>query len=135
MKNCILFFSALFVMLLTSSVSAQAVGTDAGKQGSATGSPTERPKCCAKVYVELPAAMKGGKPTSKLLSANPFKGKNAGLDLSMDVLDPAGKPITGGWEMRRNPAGDMIINAENLPKGRKYRLRVKAGTATEYYNF
>jgi hypothetical protein len=131
MKKTILLASAFFAMLFTTTVSAQVAAGDNGGGNK----PSNVVSCCPKFSVTTPAATKGGKATTRLLVGNPFKGKNRGIDLTYDIMDSKGGAVAG-WEgsISKNAAGDMTIDLGKLPKG-KYRLRLKAGTATETYNF
>ena len=66
------------------------------------------------------------------ISSNLFKGRNHGIDLSFDVLDPAGTVVPNGQSaISQNATGDIVIDAGKLAKGKKYSLRVKAGNDTE----
>lgn len=70
----------------------------------------------------------------KTLSSNPFKGKNRGIDLTFDILDPNGAVVPGLSEaITLNGSGDVVVDGAKLPKGKKYRLRAKAGNASETY--
>ncbi len=106
-------------------------GTAAGSQGSA-GSALAHVHCCPKIYVSTPSIKKGAKPATKLVSSNLFKGRNQGIDLSFDVLDPAGAVVPNGQSaISQSATGDIVIDAGKLAKGKKYSLRVKAGNDTE----
>ncbi len=91
--------------------------------------------CCPKIFVSTPSVKKGGKPSVRLVSSNLFKGKNAGIDLSFDVLDPAGAVVENGQSsISQNATGDIVVDSSKLAKGKKYRLRVKAGNDSELIN-
>ncbi|MBK9108767.1 MAG: hypothetical protein IPM92_10480 [Saprospiraceae bacterium] len=91
-------------------------------------------KCCAKIYVSTPAAKKGGKTTNRLLSGNPFKGKERGIDLSFDFLDPNGTAVDGlDHAITTDGSGNVYVDAAKLPAGKKIRLRAKAGKSSETY--
>ncbi len=138
MKKTILFASAFFAMLLTTSVSAQvtpSTGGGVGQQDDKSG-PTDNLKCCPSIYVESPAAKPGGKPSRRLLAGNLFKGKNRGIDLTYDVLDAGGSPAANGNSaVTKDASGNLVIDRSKLSKTGKFRIRVKAGGATEFYNF
>lgn len=130
MKKTILFASALFAMLFTTTITAQAVGGSGGGTGGNTSV-----SCCPKFYVSTPSTTKGGKPTSRLLVSNAFKGMNRGVDLTYDIMDAKGGAIANSSNaISKNAAGDVVIDLGKLPRG-KFRLSLKAGTATENYNF
>lgn len=97
-----------------------------------TGTPTR--KCCTKFYVSTPSAKKGGKATNRLLAGNPFKGKEKGIDLSFDFLDPNGAVVDGlDNAISSDGAGNIYVDAAKLPAGKKLRLRAKAGKSSETY--
>ncbi|MBK7357855.1 MAG: hypothetical protein IPI45_13070 [Saprospiraceae bacterium] len=111
----------------------QGATTASGGQGATT--PMAHVSCCPKIYVSTPSIKKGAKPATKLVSSNLFKGKNQGIDLSFDVLDPAGAVVPNGQSaISQNATGDIVIDAGKLAKGKKYRLRVKAGNDSELIN-
>ena len=86
-----------------------------------------------KVYVSTPSATTG-KPTRRLLVGNPFKGKNQGVDLTYDVLDPKGNVVPDA--VSKGADGDMVIDAGKLKQKTGNRLRIKGkGTAVEFYPF
>ncbi len=137
MKKTILFASAFFAMLLTTNLSAQVTS---GGDGSTTSGdqrdPNDAMKCCPSIYVETPSVKKGGKASRRLLSGNPFKGKNRGIDLSYDIVDAGGSPVANGESaVTKDAAGNLVIDRSKLSKAGKFRLRLKAGTATEFLNF
>lgn len=137
MKKTILFASALFAMLLTTSVSAQvSPSTEGAAQQDDKNKPSDNLKCCPSIYVETPAAKPGGKPTRRLLAGNLFKGKNRGIDLTYDVLDAGGSPAANGNSaVTKDASGNLVIDRSKFSKTGKFRIRVKAGGATEFYNF
>jgi hypothetical protein len=137
MKKTILFASAFFAMLLTTSVSAQVTpSTEGAAQQDEKNKPADNMKCCPSIYVETPAAKPGGKSSRRLLAGNLFKGKNRGIDLTFDVLDASGSPVANGnSSVAKDASGNLVIDYSKLKKGGKYRIRVKAGGATEFYNF
>lgn len=134
MKNCILSIAALIMMLVATSLSGQGSIGGSGNPGTSTGNPTpsDRMVCCKKIYVETPS-LTGGVAKTRLLSGNPFKGKNAGLDLTFDVVDAKGNPVSNGWSVGPNAAGDYLVKPGTFTKGMKYRLRLRAGKNTEFY--
>jgi hypothetical protein len=156
MKKTILFASALFAMLLTTAVSGQGTTRPGGGAGAGSttgagagsssvgggagtttpggsGKPQDKMITYPKVYVVTPAA-KGGQPSRRLLAGNLFKGKDQGIDLTYDVLDPKGNVVPNS--VSKNDAGEMIIDQSKLKNKTGNRLRVKgAGTAVEFYPF
>lgn len=149
MKKTILFASALFAMLLTTtSVSAQgtpakddvsnpAGGDMSGKddKGGNQGS-DDAMKCCPKkLILSIPAKTKGGKATNKVLSSSILKG-NEGKDLSYDIVDAGGTSVPGAHgAVSKNAAGELVIDGGKLGKGKKYTFKFKAGTKTQSVAF
>jgi hypothetical protein len=154
MKKTILFAFALIAILFTADLSAQVTrpgggttsggsGTGAGSQGGGSGATSQGGSKGAgaqgaavtypKVYVLTPAAT-GGTPSRRLLAGNLFKGKDQGIDLTFDVLDPKGAVVTGA--LVKEADGNMVIDAGKLKSKTGNRLRVKGkGTAVEFYPF
>ena len=138
MKNYSYFVCYCFTMFILSNFA-----TAQGRQietnvKAATGTSVEVNKCCSRIFVQCDQNSKAGASNNRLLSAKPFNGKNTGIDLGFEVTDLKGKQITSGWSIKRNAGGDLILNSCNLPLGccsKKYRLKVKAGTAAESYTF
>ena len=131
MKKAILFSLAFFTMLFTTAVMAQTDATVSKTRTSSTGL-----KCCASFYVSYPGANLGEDPSIKLLTSNPFGGRNQGIDLTYDVLDPNGGLVPNGSNsVDINSNGDLIIDASKLPAGKRYRLRLKAGNDIVNFDF
>jgi hypothetical protein len=126
---------SLFIALLISTAAVAQVtkGSDQSPTGSGTANSAQSVKCCPKVYASTPATKPGGKATMRLLASKPFKGKQQGVDLSFDVLDAKGKVVEGVSDaITTNASGDVVVDRAKLPAG-KYRLRARAGKASETY--
>lgn len=127
MKQLIVFFSMMFA----SSVFGQTSQGTASSPGSQTQVQTPR-KCCNKVYFATTGV--NGKTTTRLVSGNLFKGKERGIDLTFDFLDPKGAVVTGlEAAITNNQAGDVVIDGSKFAKGQKLRLRAKAGKSSETF--
>lgn len=102
-------------------------GNNAG--GSKAGGAITYPK----VYVSTPSPT-GGKATRRLLAGNLFKGKDQGVDLTLDIVDPSGNVIKDdASSITKGADGDWVIDASKV-KSKAHRLRVK-GNTTEFYPF
>ena len=144
MKKTILFASALFAMLLTTTtISGQVTnpakddvsnpaggntGGDAGKdmdKGKGKGS-DDAIKCCpAKLMLK----------DGKILSTSILKGTAKGVDLTFDILDANGKvEPDGAKSVSKNASGDLVIDGGKLKKG-KHSIRFRAGKATQSIQF
>lgn len=129
MKNLLL-FAALF---LSASVFGQ-VGIQTNSGNSNVGSSGDAFTCCMRVYLKTPPARPGDRASMRLIKEKPFDGAHEGIDLSNDFLDPAGNVIADDQgAISKSDVGDLIIDASKLRKGMQYRLRLRAGTATETY--
>jgi len=130
MKQLIVFLFVSFAATAfcqTSQGTAQAPGSQSQSQSAQSAR-----KCCSKVYFSTLGA--NGKATTRLVSGNLFKGKERGIDLSLDFLDPKGTPVSGlDAAITNNQAGDIVIDGSKLPKGQKLRLRAKAGKSSETF--
>lgn len=130
MKHLFL-FAALF---LSASVFGQVgIQTNSGSQNN-LGSSGDAFTCCMRVYLKTPPAMPGGRAGMKLIKEKPFNGAHEGIDLTNDFLDPAGVVIPDDeGAISKSDVGDLIIDGSKLRKGMQYRLRLRAGAATETY--
>lgn len=110
-------------------------GNDAAQSGGGvTSNGKQSYVCCSRIFLSTPAMTQGGRATTKTLSTNPFKGKNKGIDLTFDFIDPQGAVVPGlDAAITKNPSGDVVVDGSKLPKGKKLRLRAKAGSAVESY--
>ncbi|HRG67331.1 MAG: hypothetical protein JNL65_09790 [Saprospiraceae bacterium] len=141
MKKVFVFCSFIFATGVFAQVEMKPTGKPAGKpaQGGSTAASDQGSSsalahvhCCPKIYLSTPSIKKGAKPATKLVSSNLFKGRNQGIDLTFDVLDPEGAVLPNGQSaISQNATGDIVIDAGKLAKGKKYSLRVKAGSDTE----
>lgn len=135
MKNLLL-FALLFVSAsVFSQVGIQTNSGSSNLSGSDGSSTDAIFTCCMRVYLKVPPSMPGGRATMKLIKEKPFGGAHEGIDLSNDFLDPSGNVVSDdAGAISKSDVGDLIIDGAKLRKGMKYRLRLRAGQATETYD-
>ena len=131
MKKVFVFCSFIFATGVFAQVEMKPTGKPAGKpaQGGSTAASDQGSSsalahvhCCPKIYLNTPSIKKGAKPATKLVSSNLFKGRNQGIDLTFDVLDPEGAVLPNGQSaISQNATGDIVIDAGKLAKGKKRR--------------